>query len=205
MIEKVIELLNLEIKNFDVPVVNLIKFQSNNPDKVLISAILSTRTKDKITLQASKKLFYKIEKINDLKKLSVKEIEKLIYPVGFYKVKAKHLKKLSIIKKIPNNFDELIKLSGIGRKVANLYLSVVHNKDEICVDTHVHRISNRIGWVKTVTPFETEVELKKVLPKKYWRIINSIFVAYGQKICTPRNPKCKSCKIFNYCKKIGVK
>lgn len=204
-LEDIITVLKNEVKNFDVPVINLIAFQSNNPDKVLISAILSTRTKDKITLAASERLFSKIDKIKDLKNLSLEEISELIYPVGFYKTKAKHLKALSILEKIPDNFMELIKLPGVGRKVANLFLSVVYEKNEICVDTHVHRISNRIGWVNTKTPLGTEMALKKFLPKNYWKIINSILVAYGQKICTPLKPKCNICKINHYCKKIGIK
>ncbi|MFA5303593.1 MAG: endonuclease III [Candidatus Nanoarchaeia archaeon] len=199
-IDRVINILKNEVKNFDVPVVNLIAFQSNNPDKVLISAILSTRTKDKVTLAASEKLFSKINSVNDLKNLSLANIERLIYPVGFYKTKAKHLKKLASIKRIPETFEELVELPGVGRKVANLFLSVVHNKDEICVDTHVHRISNRLGWVKTKTPFITEKALKKILHKKYWKTINSILVAYGQKICKPINPKCSICKVSKYCR-----
>ncbi|MDD4353120.1 MAG: endonuclease III [Candidatus Nanoarchaeia archaeon] len=200
--KKIIEILKKEVINFDVPVINLIAFQSNNPDKVLISAILSTRTKDKVTLEASERLFSKINNIKDLNKLKIEQIEKLIYPVGFYKIKAKHLKKLETLEKIPNTFENLIKIDGVGRKVANLFLSVVYGNDEICVDTHVHRISNRIGWVKTSNPFQTEKALKKILPKKYWKTINSILVAYGQKICTPINPKCSICKINKYCKKI---
>lgn len=197
----IVKILEKEVRNFDAPVVDLIHFQSNNPDKVLISAIISTRTKDKITLLASRRLFSRIKKVQDLKKLSAKEIEKLIYPAGFYRTKAKHLKMLGNLEKIPDTFKELIKLPGVGRKVANLFLSIVHRRDEICVDTHVHRISNRIGWVKTMTPGETERMLKNVLPKKHWRTINSVLVAYGQKICTPRNPKCLECRIRKYCKK----
>ncbi|MFA5333511.1 MAG: endonuclease III [Candidatus Nanoarchaeia archaeon] len=198
-IDRIIDVLKSEVKGFDAPVINLISFQSSDPDKVLVSAILSTRTKDNVTLAASKKLFSKINNVNDLKNLSIASIERLIYPVGFYKTKAKHLKNLASVKRIPDTFEELVELPGVGRKVANLFLSVVHGKYEICVDTHVHRISNRLGWVKTKTPFMTEKALKKFLPKKYWRIINSILVAYGQKICKPINPKCSICKVSKYC------
>jgi len=202
--EKIFEKLKKWYEGVDAPVVWLIKFQGSNPEKVLVSAILSTRTKDETTLAASEKLFKKINGLIDLRKLSIKEIERLIYPVGFYRTKAKHLKELSKIGKVPDNFDELIKLPGVGRKVASLYLTVVHNKDEICVDTHVHRISNRLGWVKSENPLGTEKALKLILPKNYWKSINYLFVALGQKICTPRTPKCSVCVINKYCKKVFI-
>jgi len=201
-IEDIINILKKEVRKFDATTIDLINLETDSHDKVLISAILSSRTKDKVTLEASKKLFSNISCIKELKKLSVREIEKLIYPVGFYKTKAKHLKELSKIVSIPKDFDGLVKLPGVGRKVANLYLSVALGRDEICVDTHVHRISNRLGWVKAKTPFETEKGLKNVLPKKYWKIINSLLVSYGQRVCTPRNPKCRDCMIQKLCKKV---
>jgi endonuclease III len=204
MIEKIIGILESEAKSFGAPVVNLINFQTNNPDKVLISSIISTRTKDNVTLAASKRLFSIIEKIADLDKLEVSDIEKLIYPAGFYKTKARHLKELGRIGRIPNNFEELIKLPGVGRKVANLYLSVACNKDAITVDTHVHRISNRLGWVKSKNVLETERQLMELLTKMYWKRINWVLVAFGQNVCTPRNPKCNKCAINKYCKKVGV-
>jgi len=204
MIKKIIDLLEAEDKRFGAPVINLIDFQTNNPDKVLISSIISTRTKDNITLAASKRLFSVIGNISDLDKLKIEDIERLIYPAGFYKTKARHLKELGKIGSIPNTFEELIKLPGVGRKVANLYLSVACKKDAITVDTHVHRISNRLGWVKSYNVLETEKQLMKLLPKKYWKRINWLLVAFGQNVCTPRNPNCNSCAINKYCKKVGV-
>ncbi|MEO0295191.1 MAG: endonuclease III, partial [candidate division WOR-3 bacterium] len=146
----------------------------------------------------------------DLKKLKVKEIEKLIYPVGFYKVKAKILKRLSkeIIEKyggkIPDKFEELVKLPGVGRKVANLILIEIFKKDEICVDTHVHRISNRLGWVSTKKREETEEKLKEIFPREYWSRINRTLVAFGQGICKPLKPLCKICPVEPFCPKIGL-
>ncbi len=177
-----------------------------NPFHVLVSVMLSTRTKDDVTDKASRRLFSKVRNPQDLMKLSVKELEKIIYPVGFYKTKARHLKKMAEILckkydcKVPSSRKELMSLPGVGRKVANLVLSLSFGKDAICVDTHVHRISNRIGWVKTKSPLETERELMKVLPKKYWKEVNHLLVAFGQTICLPRNPRCEECPIRSYCK-----
>lgn len=176
-----------------------------SPFKILISTILSARTKDETTAKASEKLFSKAKSLNDLKKLSVKEIEKLIYPVGFYKTKAKNLKKLSEIKKIPGTIEELIELPGVGRKTANLVVSRAFKKPAICVDVHVHRILNRLGYIETKNPFETEMELRKKLPKRLWRKINSVLVLFGQNLCKPLSPFCSRCPIEKYCNKIGVK
>ena len=145
------------------------------------------------------------------KKFTQKEIEKLIYPVGFYKTKAKHLKQLPIIlkqefnNKIPETIEELIKLPGVGRKTANLVVTIAFNKPGICVDTHVHKIMNRIGYIETKTPYETEMRLRDKLPKKYWKTINSILVAFGQNLCTPISPHCSNCPINKYCNRLGVK
>jgi len=152
-----------------------------NPYKTLISTILSARTKDELTLKVSKKLFQKAPDLKTLKRLTQGEIQKLIYPVGFYKTKAKHLKRLSeMISKVPNTREELIKLPGVGRKTANLVLNRAFNIPAIAVDTHVHRISNLLVWVKTKTPETTEKELIKILPKKYWPETNRLFVSIGQ-------------------------
>lgn len=173
--------------------------------KILISIMLSARTKDELTEKIAEKLF-KNYSISDLEKISVNQISKLIYPVGFYNVKAKNIKRLieKINKyyngKVPDNIQELLKLPGIGRKTANLYLSVVHKKPAICVDTHVHRISNRIGFVKTKNPFETEKALEKVFKKNYWSKINEVLVPFGKEICKPINPKCEVCRIKDYCR-----
>ena len=209
-IDEVISLVKKQIEKFKAPYVTRISSEKN-PFKILVSTILSSRTKDEITKQASQRLFLKVKNPNDLIKLSIKEIEKLIYPVGFYRVKARNLKKLAeiLIKdyngKVPNSINELIKLPGVGRKTANLVVTLGFNKYGICVDTHVHRIVNRWGYIKTKTPKETEYALRKTLPKKHWKKINSILVVFGQNICTPILPKCSSCNLNNICPKNDVK
>jgi len=206
MIDKIYKILKKEVKNYKVPVVDLINIQTKDPFKVLVTTILSSRTQDGTTAKAAKRLFEKADNLPKLSKLTEKQIEKLIYPVGFYKTKAKHLKKLPLVlkekfnSKIPETIEELTQLPGVGRKTANLVMTVAFSKKAICVDTHVHRIMNRLGYVKTKTPYETEMALRKKLPEKYWKDINSILVAYGQNTCRPINPKCEQCTIKNYCK-----
>ncbi|KKQ48999.1 MAG: DNA-(Apurinic or apyrimidinic site) lyase [Candidatus Woesebacteria bacterium GW2011_GWB1_38_5] len=164
----------------------------NNPYKTLVSTLLSSRTKDEVTLEASTRLFKVAKDIKILRYQDIKLIEKLIYPVGFYHVKAKQLKMLSerILKefkgKIPDNREELMKLPGVGRKTANLVLNRAFNIPAIAVDTHVHKISNLLGWVKTKTPEQTEKELIKILPKKYWPEINRLFVSIGRQYNSKR-------------------
>lgn len=209
-IEKIYNILKRESKNFNVPVVDLIQMQTKDPFKVLLGTILSARTKDKVTMKASDKLFSKVKGVGDLDKLSQKEVEKLIYPVGFYKTKAKHLKQLPKVMKeefhgvIPQTVEELIKLPGVGRKTANLVVAVGFQKPAVCVDTHVHRIMNRLGYVKTNTPFETEMALRKKLPVKYWEKINSLIVAFGQHLCSPISPWCSKCPVIDYCNQNNV-
>lgn len=174
-----------------------------NEYKTLISTLLSSRTKDEVTLKASKRIFKKAPNIKALSRLKAKEIEKLIYPVGFYRTKAKHLKKLAI--KILDDFDgqvpdkrkELMKLPGVGRKTANLVINRAFGKPAIAVDTHVHRISNLLGWVDTKKPEETEKELTKLVPKKYWKEINRLFVSIGRQHATKRS-------LVNFLKKKGL-
>ncbi len=208
--EKVFLKIEKFAKNLDVPIVSYLAIKRKSKFSILISAILSSRTRDETTGEVMKRFLKKVKNFHDLRKLSLKEIEKLIYPVGFYRNKAKSLKKLAdvIIEKykgkIPDNFDELVKLPGVGRKVANLVLAEVFKKDEICVDTHVHRISNRLGWVKTEKPEETEKELKKIFNKKYWRRLNKTLVAFGQGICKPLRPLCEKCPVEEWCYKIGI-
>lgn len=163
-----------------------LEIYGNNPYKTLISTLMSSRTKDDVTLKSSKRLFSKAKNIKMLNKLNTEEIEKLIYPVGFYKTKARHIKYLStkIIKdfrgEIPKSRPELVSLPGVGRKTANLVLNRAFGIPAIAVDTHVHRICNLLGWVNTKTPEQTETELAKILPKKYWPEINKLFVSIGR-------------------------
>ncbi|MCL2264947.1 MAG: endonuclease III [Treponema sp.] len=177
---------------------------------VLISTIISLRTKDEVTLLASRRLLEKAGNPAKLCAMRQSVIEKLIYPAGFYRNKAASLKKIAAILidkydgKVPSNMDELLALPGVGRKTANLVLSEAFDLDAICVDIHVHRISNRCGWLKSGDPEETEMILREILPRKYWKRINYLLVLYGQKLCRPVSPFCSICVIKKYCACNGV-
>ncbi len=192
------------------PVVDLIQIKTEDPFKVLVATILSARTKDETTAKAAEKLFTKVQKPEDLENIPLDELDALITPVGFHRVKAKHLKELPKVLKakfggiIPAEIDELLELPGVGRKTANLVRAVAFQKPAICVDVHVHRICNRWGYIKTKTPLETEMTLRQKLPLKYWLNFNSYLVAFGQNLCTPRKPKCEKCPISEFCKRIGI-
>jgi len=209
-IDKIYKILSKQASTWNTPVAELMQIQTKNSFKVLLTTILSARTNDKITGSVAKRLFEHVDDIEDLEKIKRSELEKLIYPVGFYKTKAKHLKELpSFLKsefsdKIPETVEELIKLPGVGRKTANLVVVVSFNKHAICVDTHVHRIMNRLGYVRTKTPLQTEFALREKLPRKYWKKINSLLVALGQNICQPIIPRCSQCPIYKYCNRVGV-
>jgi endonuclease III len=210
-IDFIYSILLKEIKKYKVPIVDLVEAQTKDPFKILIATILSARTNDITTARVCKKLFAKVSNINDLRKLSLKKVEELIYPVGFYKNKAKHLKKLPIVLEkefnniIPKELDKLLLLPGVGRKTANLVQAVAFKIPAICVDVHVNRIMNRFGYIKTKNPLETEFALRKKLPKKYWLKINFILVAFGQNLCKPINPQCNICPVYAYCKRVNVK
>ncbi len=209
-IDHFLNVLAEEVRNYQVPVVDLIAVQTKDPFRILVATILSARTKDEVTSKASAKLFKKAPDLKSLAKLSETELAKLIYPVGFYKNKAGYLAKLpAALKeffngKIPDDVESLTRLPGVGRKTANLVVAVAFNKPAICVDTHVHRIMNIWGYVKTKTPFETEMALRQKLPGKFWIGINSILVAFGQATCKPVRPCCDRCIIANQCPQIGV-
>ena len=205
-IDKIMKELLKVTKSMPMPVVTEIKLVTNRDAyKILISTMLSLRTKDSTTRDASMRLFEKVGNPKDMLKLSEEEIAKLIYPVGFYRVKAKNILEVSktIIDdyngKVPDEIDELLKLRGVGRKVANLVVTEAFDKYGICVDTHVHRISNRFGYVSTKKPEQTEFALRKKLPKKYWRVYNDTLVIYGQNLCKPINPLCNQCSVSKYC------
>jgi len=176
-----------------------------NEFQILVSTILSARTKDELTEEVSKKLFKKVRSPLDLLKFSEEKLAKEIYPVGFYKTKAKNLLKLAKILlekydgKVPDKLEELLKLPGVGRKTANIVLSYVFDKPAIAVDTHVHRIFNRWGFVNTKTPEETEFVLKSKLPKRLWKKVNNLLVSFGRNICKPKNPLCEECPINKIC------
>ena len=201
--------LEKEVSTYRVPIVDLVKAQTKDPFKILVATILSARTKDEVTAKASRKLFRKVNTPADLAALSVIEIEKLIYPVGFYRNKARYLSKLPAALeqfggRVPDTVEELVRLPGVGRKTANLVVAVGFGKPAVCVDTHVHRIMNIWGYVHTKTPEQTERVLRKKLPEKYWLTFNSILVAFGQGTCRPVSPLCHRCPLEDRCPKIGV-
>jgi endonuclease-3 len=209
-IDTVIRILKKEIKQWKTPAVGVVAEESQDPFKILISCILSLRTKDEVTDLASHRLFEKASTPSEMLKLKAETIQKLIYPVGFYKTKSQRILEISkaLIKrfntKVPNQLEDLLSLKGVGRKTANLVITLGFDKDGICVDTHVHRISNRLGWIKTKNATQTEYALMKILPRNYWKIYNDLLVTYGQNVCRPISPFCSRCSIQAYCRKIGV-
>lgn len=208
-IDLIVRILRQEVKKFQLPVVEQVA-KTYEAFYVLVSTMLSLRTKDQVTAQSSRRLFKKAGSVRALNKLSQSQIEKLIYPVGFYKIKAKSLKKVAQIiiakyhAKVPDTEEALLGLPGVGRKTANLVLSLSYNKDAICVDTHVHRISNRFDLIQTTSPEKTEYALMKVLPRKYWKLWNTWLVIWGQNVCHPVSPKCSLCPLLEICPRRGV-
>lgn len=208
-IHKVLRIIELENKRFVEPIVTTIS-RERTPFHVLISCILSLRTKDQTTREASNRLFAMADNPEEMVKIPAETLEKIIYPVGFYRTKAKKIKEICGILittysgKVPDEIDELLKLNGVGRKTANLVVTLGYQKPGICVDTHVHRITNRWGFVKTKNPYETEFVLREKLPKKYWLTINDLLVTFGQNICAPVSPKCNTCPVNVFCRKAGV-
>ncbi len=209
-ISKILKVMETEAKKRNAPVFKVESVRAT-PFRSLVFVMLSARTKDATTLNAVEKLF-KIatmpEKISEIK---ISKLEQILYGVGFYRVKAKYLKKMCKMLvsefhgKVPDNIDDMLKLPGIGRKSANIVLARHFGKHVIGVDTHVHRISNRLGLVKTKKPLETEKTLMKKIPKRHLRLLNRTFVAYGQTICQPVSPSCSICKLNNICPRIDVK
>jgi len=212
-IKEIITCIKREINTNELPLISRTQWDQipKTPFTVLISCLLSLRTKDEITEKVSirlLKIYYTPEKIKDL---SEQELEKIIYPVGFYKTKAKRIKEISktILQEyqgnVPKNFETLLTLKGVGRKTANIVMVYGFNKqDYLPIDTHCHRIPNRLGWITTKTPEETEIKLRKILPKKYWTDFNHLFVVFGQTICKPISPYCSTCPINKYCKQRNV-
>jgi endonuclease-3 len=193
-----------------LPSVSKIARQRRDPFRILVSTVISLRTKDEVTDAAARRLFALADTPKELEKLPLRKIEKAIYPAGFYKTKARTLKEIArrLQKenggRVPDSVDQLLELKGVGRKTATLVVSLGYGKDAICVDTHVHRVSNRLGLVATKNPTETEFALMKVLPKKYWIGYNETLVRFGQQICKPISPHCSTCPIQGICPCIGV-
>ena len=194
----------------DLPAVSLLARRKRDPFRILISTVLSLRTKDEVTMEASKRLFAVASTPSELARVPVRIIEKTIYPVGFYKTKARSIKNIARRLEseyesiVPDSIEELLTFKGVGRKTANLVVTLGYGKDGICVDTHVHRVSNRVGLVATKTPEQTEFALMDVLPKKYWIGYNELLVSFGQRVCKPISPLCSTCSLDGDCPKIGV-
>ncbi|MDP7180442.1 MAG: endonuclease III [Candidatus Woesearchaeota archaeon] len=210
-VAKVIGILKKESKKFKKPFVSDWAEIVKSPYTTLISCLLSLRTKDDVTAKASLRLLKGNRTPEKVLKLSVKKIEKLIYPVGFYRTKARRIKEISKVlidkykSKVPKDFDELMKLKGVGKKTAAITMVYGHQKaDFIPVDVHVHVIANRLNWVKTKTPDETMDDLMKVVPKRYWYDLNDLFVQFGQNVCVTISPKCSICPINELCPKVNV-
>jgi endonuclease III len=210
-IRAIYRIVEKEFTQYRMPVVDIIEMQTKDPFKVLITTILSARTKDETTTAAAGRLFEVVKEMGDLNKIPVGRLEKLIYPVGFYRNKARLLKQLPeavgrLYKGIiPDTVEDLVKLPGVGRKTANLVVAVAFHKPAICVDVHVHRICNRLGYISTKTPFDTEMALRQVLPKDLWIMFNSYLVSFGQHTCLPVNPRCDRCPIIKFCSRIDVR
>ncbi|MCL2104508.1 MAG: endonuclease III [Kiritimatiellaeota bacterium] len=187
------------------PIMELIAAQTHDPFRILLGTILSARTKDACTAAACGRLFERVTTPDGLRTIAQTELERLIYPVGFYRDKARHLKALPEVLDekfggvLPQTVEELCELPGVGRKTANLVVALGFGKPAICVDVHVHRITNRLGLVSTKTPYDTEMALRRLLPPRYWITWNSYLVSFGQTRCTPRNPRCDGCPIAGFC------
>jgi endonuclease-3 len=210
-IHAAIKIVKREVRQWQEPVVGVVaRTSGRDPFRILISCLLSLRTKDKTTSEASARLFALGHTPAGLLKLSRRRIERAIYPVGFYRTKAKAIHAICrrLLQmydgQVPQSVDELVTLPGVGRKTANLVVTVGYQKPGICVDIHVHRISNRWGYVKTKTPEETEQALRGKLPKRYWITYNDLLVPYGQNLCQPVSPYCSRCKLIEMCDRVGV-
>ncbi|MBW2990927.1 endonuclease III [Candidatus Woesearchaeota archaeon] len=186
-------------------------FSKNPPFYILISTVLSARNKDEMTIKATKKLFAKYKTPKQIANAPLKKLEPLIKQSGFYKTKAKRIKEISRILlkkykgKVPKTMDKLVELPGVGRKTAGCVMVYAFGKHAIPVDTHVFKVSNRLGWVKTKTPEQTEQALMKIIPKRYWLDVNEVLVIHGQTICTPVSPFCSKCSVRKYCGRVGLK
>ena len=211
-LNKILTILRKEIKKWKVPAVGIVAERAiDRPFETLVSTILSLRTKDAVTEAASHRLLSRAPTPEKLASLPVEEVERLIFPVGFYRTKAKHLLETCAIiledhgGRVPRSMEALLQFPGVGRKTANLVLTVGFGDYGICVDTHVHRISNIWGYVRTRTPEETEFALRKKLPRRHWKTYNDILVTFGQNLCVPVSPWCSKCPVKQFCPRRGVK
>ena len=209
-IHPAIKILRRATRAWMMPYVTELAQRSRDPFRVLISTMLSLRTKDAVTAEASQRLFALADTPRAMLRLSPRQIEKAIYPVGFYHTKARNIPRVCRVlvsqhgSSVPDEIDALVALPGVGRKTANLVVTLGFGKPGICVDTHVHRITNRWGYVKTKTPEQTEMALREKLPRAYWIEINDELVALGQNICHSTSPRCSICPVGAYCARVGV-
>lgn len=209
-IHSVMRLLKRQLSEWKVPAVGVVAEEYETPFCILISCILSLRTKDETTGAASERLFKLATDPASMLRLSQSAIERAIYPVGFYRTKAKSIhatcrRLLEVYGgKVPDSIEELLTLKGVGRKTANLVVTIGYGKPGICVDIHVHRISNRWGYVRTKTPEQTEQALREKLPRRYWIRFNDLLVPFGQNVCLPVSPCCSRCQVRSYCDRVGV-
>lgn len=209
-INSIIKILKKELELGELPIVSHLAEDQRDPFVILISTLLSLRTKDEVTAVATERLFALASTPQEMLRVPLDKIARTIYPVGFYRVKARTIHHVcrELIKrfssKVPDDIDDLLSIKGIGRKTANLVVTLAYGKEGICVDTHVHRISNRLGYVKTKTPDETEFALRAKLPRRYWIIYNTIMVAFGRQTCKPVSPLCSLCPVNKYCDRVGV-
>lgn len=210
-IHAVVSRVKKTIRRWKEPVLGVVARETRDPFRILIACLLSLRTKDQTTADASQRLFRLADTPEHMSTLPSKTIEKAIYPVGFYKNKAKQILGIcqSLLRdfggRVPDTIEELLTLKGVGRKTANLVVTVGYRKPGICVDIHVHRISNRWGYVQTRTPEETERTLRQKLPATYWITFNDWLVPFGQHLCRPVSPFCSQCPVSQYCKRVGVR
>ncbi|MCX7838462.1 MAG: endonuclease III [Anaerolineae bacterium] len=209
-IHAIIKILRRVTRTWRTPYVTELSQQRREPFHILISTLLSLRTKDAVTAVASQRLFALADTPQAMLRLTPRQIERAIYPVGFYRIKARNILRVCRVLieqydgRVPDEIDALLKLPGVGRKTANLVVTLGYGKPGICVDTHVHRITNRWGYVKTKTPEQTEMALREKLPRAYWIEINDELVALGQNVCHPTSPKCSICPVRAYCDRVGV-
>ncbi len=211
LLRAIVPPLRRAVKGSADPSVTEIARRTRSPFRILVSTVISARTKDEVTSLASERLFDNASSPEGMARLEESAIADLIYPAGFYRTKAKSIRALSqklvddFDSKVPRSIDELLTLPGVGRKTANLVVTLAFGGDGICVDTHVHRIVNRLGAVSTRNPKETEFALRAVLPKRHWIEINDLLVTYGKNICTPISPRCSICSLARRCARNGVK
>jgi endonuclease-3 len=207
---EIIRRLEKELEQKGLPIVSRLAEEHRDPFEILISTLLSLRTKDEVTAAATEKLFALASTPEGIRRLSEDQIQKAIYPVGFYRRKAETIRQVCrdlidrFAARVPDTLDALLTIKGVGRKTANLVVALGFNGPGLCVDTHVHRISNRLGYVRTDNPEETEFALRKKLPPEHWLRVNTLLVAFGRNTCRPISPLCSGCPVAIYCDRVGV-